>query len=232
MVNYTYFTVLSPAHFNSRAGGRAYLETLVDAAPEWAPEKYNYFEPLKHRFDSSNLEEALDAWRFSFLWRRTRPTIKGSVWFGGNSHSTMYFRVAKSAFVIEPALRFLRGLHRHFPIDVASVHVDHETDYVDRERYRLRVEPFVSGLTTHCLRNGLPDVSWGMLFGPPYIELFGRERLLSTPAALVTEMAGGVYVQLTRDVADVTAHRDSYLVAQKAARDHLDSEAFLDPKLT
>ena len=74
---------------------------------------------------------------------------------------------------------------------------------------------------------GITGPFLGHAFWATYVALFGRERLLSTPAALVTEMAGGVYVQLTRDVADVTAHRDSYLVAQKAARQHLDSNAFL-----
>ena len=130
-------------------------------------------------------------------------------------------------FTIDPAVRFLRGLHRHVPIDVASIHVDHDTDFEDRVRYRRRVEPFIAGLTTHCLRKGLPDVSWAMLFGPPYIQLFGLQHLLRTPAAVVEEMAGGVYVQLTEDTNDVGVHRESYLAAQRAAREHLGADAFL-----
>lgn len=36
--------------------------------------------------------------------------------------------------------------------------------------------------TTHLLRHWLPDVFWGMVLGPPYVKLFGLERLLSAPA--------------------------------------------------
>jgi hypothetical protein len=105
--------------------------------------------------------------------------------------------------------------------------VAHDSDSQDGDRYRRHVEPFILGLPTHCLREGLPDVPWAILFGPPYIELFGRERLLQTPAAHVEELAGGVYVQLTDSVADVRVRRESYLVAQRAARVHLNSSAFI-----
>jgi hypothetical protein len=107
------------------------------------------------------------------------------------------------------------------------MHVAHDSDSQDRDRYRRHVEPFILGLATHRLLEGLPDVPWAMLFGPPYVELFGRERLLSTPAAHLEELAGGVYLQLTTRVTDVTLRRESYLAAQKAARQHLDSGAFL-----
>lgn len=70
-------------------------------------------------------------------------------------------------------------------------------------------------------------MTWAMLFGPPYVDLFGREHLLKTPAAHVEETAGGVYVQLTPTITDVALRRESYLAAQKAVRQYLDSDAFL-----
>jgi hypothetical protein len=211
----------------SRSGGRTFLETLLEAAPEWAPEKYNYFEPVNRPFNSVKLEEVLDAWRFNFFWRRKQPAVQGSAWFGGKIHSSIYIHVAQRAFAIEPALRLLQGLQRHFPIDLSYIHAAHDSDAQDRDRYRRHVEPFILGLTTHRLREGLPDMPWAMLFGPPYVELFGRERLLTTPAARAEEMAGGVYVQLTADIKDVVVRRDSYLEAQTVAKAHLDSGAFL-----
>jgi hypothetical protein len=219
--------VLTPAHIGSRVSGRAILETLLEAAPEWTPEKYNYFEPVNRPFDSARLDEVLDAWRFSFFWRRKQPTVKGTVLFGGKAHSGIYVEVAQRAFAIEPALNFLRELRRHFPIDLAYIHVAHDGDFQDRERYRGHVEPFILGLATHRLREGLPDLPWATLFGPPYVELFGRERLLNTPAAHVEQLAGGVYMQLTPKITDVAVSREMYLATQKAAREHLDSGAFL-----
>ena len=211
----------------SRNSGRAVLETLLEAAPEWTPEKYNYFEPVNRPFHPDKLDEALDAWRFSFFWRRKHPAVDGTVLFGGKAHSSIKIRVGQRVFATEPALRFLRELRRHFPIDLGYIHVAHDGDFHDHDRYRRHVEPFILGLATHRLREGLPDVPWAMFFGPPYVELFGRERLLSTPAAQVAELAGGVFVQLTASVTDVAIRRESYLAAQRAAREHLDSGAFL-----
>jgi hypothetical protein len=142
-------------------------------------------------------------------------------------HSSTYIKVARRAFATETAVRFLQALRHHLPIDLGYIHAQHDDDFRDRERYHSHIEPFIVGLTTHRLREGLPDVPWAMLFGPPYVELFGRDRLLNTPAAHVEELAGGVYVQLTASVTDVAVRRESYLSAQQAARQHLDSNAFL-----
>ena len=40
------------------------------------------------------------------------------------------------------------------------------------------VGPFVVGRTVHPLTQGLTDMPWAMVFGPPYIQLFLQERLL------------------------------------------------------
>jgi hypothetical protein len=227
VATHIYFGVLSPAHIGSRDSGRLVLNTLLETAPEWSPEKYNDFEPVNRLFDPGRLEQALDVWRFNFLWRRKKPAVHGSAWFGGKIHSSIYLQIAPRAFAIDAFFKLLRGLRRHFPLDLAYIHVEHESDCRDRDRYRRHVEPFIIGLTTHRLREGLPDLPWATLFGPPYVELFGRERLLTTPAAYVQELAGGVYVQLTNSVADVSVRRESYLAAQTAARLHLNSGAFL-----
>jgi hypothetical protein len=221
-----YFGLLTPAHIGSRSSGRIVLETLLEATPEWSPETYNYFEPVNRPFDPLKLDEALDAWRSNFLWRRKKPPIHGSAWFGGNIHSSIYIKIPRRTFDIESAMKLVRVLRKDFAIDLSYVHVTHDTDFDNRERYRAHVEPLIVGLTTHCLREGLPDVPWAMLFGPPYVDLFGRERLLTTPAAHVEETAGGVYVQLTASITDVATHRESYLAAQEAATAHLDCDAF------
>ncbi len=227
MAQYVHFGALTPAYIGSRGSGRMFLEALLEGAPEWSPEKYNYFEPINRPFDPLKIEDALDAWRFSFLWRRKRPAVRGSAWFGGKVHSAIYIKVPQPVFAMEPALGFLRKLNEHFSVDLSYVHVAHDSDFDDPDRYRSRVEPFIAGLTTHCLREGLPDVPWAMLYGPPYVDLFGRERLLKTPAAHVEETAGGVYVQLTPTAADVAVGRKSYLAAQQAAKEYLNSGAFL-----
>jgi hypothetical protein len=46
--------------------------------------------------------------------------------------------------------------------------------------------------------HGLPDLYWINVFGPPYVKLFTREKLLRIPAYKVFELSDrGIYLQLT-----------------------------------
>ena len=220
--------ILIPLDVSDRELGRTFLQDLLEAAPEWAPEMYNYFEPVRRPFDPTKIDDILkEAWGSSFLWRRRRPAVQGSAWTGGRVRTSVYIKVRQSPFSVDPALRLLTRLQERFVVDLSHVHVVDERDLQDRDEYRLRTLPFVEALTTHDLRRGLPGIAWGMFFGPPYFELFGRERLLGTPAAHVEEMRNGIYVQLTPSVTDVRVDREKYLAAQRAAREHLDSGAFV-----
>src|SRR5262245_31292573 len=85
VAKYVHRGILTPAQIGSRSSGWAFLEMLVEAAAEWAPEKYNYVEPVNRPFDPANLEEALNAWRFDCFWRRRQPAVQGSARCGGKS---------------------------------------------------------------------------------------------------------------------------------------------------
>lgn len=219
-------TVLFSTPVRDRESGRLFLELLMETAPQFVPEKYNYYEPLKNVFDPEKLDEALQHWHDSFLWRRSKPSISGSVLVGfRNVHDKLSLRLPVKALDLQTVARLWKALQKSFGVDLACVQVWTDADTADIEYYKTHTMPF-STLTTHDLREGLPDEPWAMLFGPPYVELFGRERLLSTPAARVEPMGEGIYVQLTDDPTDVAKNRDEYLAAQRAAKEHLDRDAF------
>jgi hypothetical protein len=225
-VNNIEIGILTPASLASREEARSYLEALLEAVPEWTPTHYNSFEPVNRPFEPANLDAALDAWNFNFLFRRrAKPKISGSVWCGGiNCHATSHISINKKGFELEAALRFIRALQQRFPVDLAYFYVFDPDAYPDNARYNAESHPFRIGITNQHLKEvGLPSVPWAMLFGPHYITRIGRDHLLRTPAARVEEMAGGVYVQLTHTVAEVSANRDAYLAAQQAVRDHVNS---------
>jgi hypothetical protein len=142
-----------------------------------------------------------------------------------SAHDAIYITLSPRAFD-EAALKLLMELARAFRAELGYVHLRTSTDSADVEHYQRHIMPFSQGLTTHHLRDGLPDLPWGTIFGPSYESLFGRQRLLTTPAALIVPNDTSVYVQLTNDITDVITRREDYEAARAAAKEHLDSNAF------
>lgn len=208
----------------SRESGRYILRALLDVAPQYAPERYNNYEPLKHTFDPGNLEAALDLWD-ELIWRSKKYKLLGMVGFGVKRvHDSVSFSMSLNAFSLAQTLGFFEVLDSRFDIALGYIHVRVSSDIEDKEHYKRHIMPFQS-LTTHDLREGLPGHSWAMWFGEPYRELFG-DRLLTVPVFSVRQIGGGVYVQLTESVTDPDKQRDKYLAAQAATQQHLDSDAF------
>jgi hypothetical protein len=75
----------------------------------------------------------------------------------------------------------------------------------------------------------LPDLYWGNVFGPSYVELFGADRLRTAPAAVVTEFpGGGFYVQVTDSILDLSSAEGipRYRAARDAVKEYLGSDCF------
>ncbi len=82
-------------------------------------------------------------------------------------------------------------------------------------------------VVTHELRHCLPDIFWGTVFGPPYVALFGKEKLLNAPVFAAEQIAENmVYIQLTQDITDVANDPAAMALHRKAFKDYLGVDAF------
>jgi len=89
----------------------------------------------------------------------------------------------------------------------------------------LREFSFVDRTLTKCL----PDLYWAQIVGPPWVELWGADRIASTPAYRVEEVAPSTWlIQLTPHLADVTDDRDNYVAIRTKAKEHLGEDTFFD----
>ena len=210
----------------SRTCGKDFLNLLLEIAPQYAPVRFSDHEPVNRIFDSENLGPALDIWDWNFLWRGAGNEIQGSVWAESRIHSSIYFQVSRKVYDPSLVINLIAGVSSRFLVDIAYIHLHLPSDVDDLNNYKNQLMPFVQSLTTHDLKKGLPDLCWGMYFGPPYRKLFG-EKLDSVPAFQKTDDGIGVYIQLTKNIEDVTKNRERYLAAKDAAKQHLDSNAFL-----
>ena len=68
----------------------------------------------------------------------------------------------------------------------------------------------------------LPNLFWSQTFGPTYVALFGKERLLSCPAYSVLEWPNGsISIQLTAEMSDTQNSLPEFREARANAKAHL-----------
>lgn len=95
---------------------------------------------------------------------------------------------------------------------------------------RTSLGPEIGGINAY--RGYIRELYWLTVFGPPYVELFGRDRILTTPAHEVRDLSyGGMGVELAEGLQDTTEAWESFLAARARAKEHLNNNAFFDPKL-
>jgi hypothetical protein len=110
---------------------------------------------------------------------------------------------------------------------------------VARLRRRIDKEGFASVLWSmdmaqNCtvqLRKCLQDLYWLNVFGSPYVEMFGRERLLATPGFAVKELSNSsISVRLAGVLNDTDSCWKTFKTARDKCKIHLACDAFFNPQ--
>jgi hypothetical protein len=228
--------ILSPRPLSTKEEGRAFLELLCNSMPELAPQRYGNYEPLKALFDCVRLEEALEAWKWPFLWKRRQPLAEGNVWMRDPKvHAAIYVSTQAKSVDEARLIMFFQEAVNLVRADFSYLNImtKEEVDAAEKnEIAHQMIAPFTQGVTTHDLRKYLPNICWATVFGPPYVQLFGRERLLSAPAAVVQELADEtIYIQLSESLLDPKWKYDDFNAVRREVKEYLDRDAFFDPDL-
>ena len=214
--------------------------------PEYMPNKWGWLEP-RTPFDPQQLQQLVfengnvdDVW-----WRRSdKPKATGSwikryylknerneLLLTNATHSSIRIHVKDTQFQ-EKLLHYLK---------IASVENEADIGIIESiaEAYESLAilndyAPYggTLTLTTHTLRNWLPDMPWAVVFGSPYVRMFGKEKLLTTPAYHVEEIgAEMVLIQLTPRMEDIHEKYDEVMQARALAKQHLGEACFFKPEL-
>jgi hypothetical protein len=226
--------ILTPYSLDSKESGKTLLTFLSEDFPEFLPERFNNYEPLERKFSMANLEEALELWNYPFLWSRRKPPVQGNVWMGQacyKSHSSIY--ISSQSKLIDPKrlANFIKEISVLLKADFSYLHLFTQAEF-DIEDYDA-FTPFRQGVVTHELRNYLPNLCWATIFGSPYVELFGRDKVLSTPAFLVQELADNLfYIQLSENLFDLKSKYGEVNNIRCTVKKYLGSDAFYDPHVS
>ena len=209
--------------------------------PEYMPNKFDWVEPLKQVFDPENLNNLVfkngnvdSAW-----WKRTeKPKARGfwmTRWGLVNANDRTLATI--SIEVHETALQgklieYLKVGSVHNEADIAFIDslADQYRDIGISNSYAPYRDRFM--LSTKLLRNWLPEMPWAVVFGSAYIRLFGKEKVLATPAYKVEEISEEmVYIQLTPRMEDIHEQFELVMQARAVAKKHLGEECFFKPEL-
>jgi hypothetical protein len=249
-------TVLVPNHLKTKLQGRELLELFIKHFPNHSPTRFGDSEPLTGRFDANNLDAVLEAWgHFGFIAERRNPDVLLNVHFMVPSPKPKHSIIGLLRFqsetdeVLDSFEDFVLEVATVFEADYAAAHILTEHELADRldilktkpgsnveyMKRRVQKEGFAKvlwGMTvlqhnSPKLMKCLPDLLWLTVFGRPYLTLFGRERLLSTPAQKVTALPNGaVVVKLTDHLDDNQASWETFKAVRDCCKAHLGHTAF------
>jgi hypothetical protein len=221
--------------FDDPADSFRILQTWLRVAPELFPEFLDSQEPLRMGISPDKIESSRAA-RFGPAWyaTRQRPRLFVHLMRAARDHASLSVSAFDRAGAPDLATRIAALIdawsETAYP-DYGMVHVlcEHERNEAtvlgrgdlvgDAEAGE------VSWGFTAQLRTGLPTLYWRNLFGRPYVELFGRERLRSAPAFAVIEQPWGYALQLTPDPPGDASYGE-YRQVRERVIEHLGRAAF------
>jgi hypothetical protein len=134
--------------------------------------------------------------------------------------STLVELVQRLTHAVDANYGYLHLLH---PPAWEGRRLRYAVDFSGRGEMQLAIPPWLLELY-------LPNVYWGTVLGPDYVELFGVERLAGAPGAVVQEFEPGHwYLQATERLLDCADANDRYVEAANSIMSHLGRDAFVDP---
>jgi len=234
-------SILVPDSLSSPEQGRYFLNRFVTAFPRHIPERCGDVEPLENVFDEGDLDHTLQQWgTWGFLAdRRTPPWSLIMVGAYVNVTHSPHRRLSIDLELEEPtdanvrALRdFVHDVSNAFGAVYAAAHISPKPLKISRgcvANPQEHASIFRMSKWSHTgrLRKFIMNLSWLTIFGPPYVELFGRDRILAAPACQVQSLPyGGIGVQLTPRIDDTEESNRDFETTRGLVQQHLDSNAF------
>jgi hypothetical protein len=118
---------------------------------------------------------------------------------------------------------------RTFPAPPGPVSAQRLRDRVEREGFASVLSMMRPPQQTVHLVKCLPELSWLTVFGKPYIDMFGRDKILTAPAHRVDQLASGaIALTLTDGLEDSHEGWDRLKLACNECKVHLGPDAFCD----
>ncbi len=209
--------------------------------PEIRPSVCNWTDPINKPWDIRNLGNLLPdisglEYGKSVYWKRlSAPKAEGVFGVamhngksaGNDQHSNSNFTVNFGDVNVDNLVKYLIENARD-DADIAQLHVMTSQEKISRE-VEFSFSGYLEEYTTFVLKHWLPELPWGVVFGEPYVQLFGMNRLLNAPAYKVQKISDtSVYIQLSPNLSDLINNYDAVNCVRQNVKNHIGPEAFFD----
>ncbi len=210
--------------------------------PGLLPDKFGNSEPIDRVFDSEKIEPAIDAWKWPFLATKTRWSLESSVWVrkGGQlMHATWLLSFDSGTSSQTELIEFLKAASVALKADFGCLHLLTPQE-IERGRasgailvLNKQATRFAFNIASKDLKRRIPELFWATVFGGPYVDMFGREQLLSAPVREVQLLpGGGIMLQLSELMTDLETHPTEIDKIRSRTTTHLGTDAFFQPELS
>jgi hypothetical protein len=216
--------------------GCTLIRLIGEYVPSWLPYRYGWSNPLRNVYDPDNFKHFWSQLQYHLDWRNEKRTATGEEYTRVSPYSTLSSIELKGeqtrALDLSALAGFVQECGSALDLTYGVLHLVHPDELFTGGHSGhlfgdIRGRP-VLAVQERDLKECLPDLAWGNVFGPPYVELFGgADRVRTAPAALVTELGPDrFYLQLTGDITDVEQDRAALTAARDAVKEHLGADCF------
>ena len=231
--------MLSPLPLTSREDGRDLLALWQTLIPELLPDYYGNWEPIDRTFDRQNIDAALDQWKWGFLTVKRHPFVDAQVWMRRGAqqqlHATVIFSTEPKLATCDRLREFLGAASMRLRADFACLHLMTQAEYQRGRSNKTVRASDKQGKNRHFflasmdLKQRIPDLYWATVLGAPYLEMFGKNNILSAPAYSARSLSNDqIILQMTENLTDVEKHPEVFDEVRSRVKDHLGKEAFFD----
>jgi len=219
------------------------VEDFTQNLPQLMPDVWGVTEPYRDPFVVDDILNKMLSWHHSdagkwdFDWRRkAKPKAWGGfkkmVWpVRGPQHASHHFYVDLPTELEPVVLAYMKHASQKFTTDYAAFSWNLEifSNEGAGQAWAEASGDFVYLRTIDMVKH-LPAIYWSQVFGPPYVRLFGLDKLLSAPAYKVEQLGPEmVYIQLTESLFDVRERYDYVDDVRQKVKAHIDDNIIFNP---
>jgi hypothetical protein len=216
-----WFNFLTPKDIRSPKCGRAFFELMARRVPGALPEFCG--TPGRRRPFRAAKDITYQQWPENFVWEGRDNSVWGMVGHLKDSLSSVRFHFQVDDPAPEQCAQFLKNASKLFQVDFACGHVFGKGK-LDREDRKL------AAIAASDVQTWLPSVPWIACFGPPYLEMFGKRKLMTAPFAAVERLGKDlVFARLVDDVSQCIKRTREYRGRQVKIKAALGLQYFFDP---
>lgn len=217
------------------------VEFFTEKLPVVTPNVWGITEPYRDLFDTADIRRKMLSWhpndagKWNFDWKRKdKPRAWGGFkrlyWGSGISHAEqfMYIDIEKE-FDLQ-LTEYMKSVSQQFCTHYGYFDCMTDAYLPYSELCGSGIRGLGIAIGTNKLLRSLPDILWSQVFGPPYVRLFGLDKLLSAPAFKVEQLGPEmVYIQLSESLFDMHERYEEVDAVRQKVKAHLDDNIFFNP---